>query len=396
MTKLYEALENCLNDIERGADVETVLFRYPDLADELRPILEASTKAREMSPPGPSPEIMRRNRAKLLQRAAEMREMKSAPARAGWFTPLQRAAVALTVLALIFASGTGLVRAASNTLPGDNLYRVKRGWEDVTVFFTFDGQKREFLEVEHENERLDELHELFASRRSAPVAFSGIVTRQNGSEWLVARIPILISPQTDLPDQPVPLGAAVRVAGQTQTDGSVLAEQIELLPPNAVLPEVEDEPLEEENQNGSNRQGGEERGAGSGGEAPRVTTTKTPKPESEPRMESFEGIVESIDSANEVWTINGQTADVSQAEIQGTPAVGATVKVEGYLDPDGVFVVTKAEIEDGGSNSGSGSGSNRNDNSRDDNSNDDSHNENDDDKSDGHGGNSGSGGGGDD
>jgi len=396
VTKLYEALENCLNDIERGADVETVLFRYPDLADELRPILEASTKAREMSPPGPSPEIMRRNRAKLLQRAAEMREMKSAPARAGWFTPLPRAAVALTVLALIFASGTGLVRAASNTLPGDNLYRVKRGWEDVTVFFTFDGQKREFLEVEHENERLDELHELFASRRSAPVAFSGIVTRQNGSEWLVARIPILISPQTDLPDQPVPLGAAVRVAGQTQTDGSVLAEQIELLPPNAVLPEVEDEPLEEENQNGSNRQGGEEPGAGSGGEAPRVTTTKTPKPESEPRMESFEGIVESIDSANEVWTINGQTADVSQAEIQGTPAVGATVKVEGYLDPDGVFVVTKAEIEDGGSNSGSGSGSNRNDNSRDDNSNDDSHNENDDDKSDGHGGNSGSGGGGDD
>jgi hypothetical protein len=34
-----------------------------------------------------------------------------------------------------FVSGTGLVRAAT-TLPGDNLYPVKRTWEDVLVLLT--------------------------------------------------------------------------------------------------------------------------------------------------------------------------------------------------------------------------------------------------------------------
>ena len=41
MNKLYETLDVCLKEIEQGADVDTVLFSYPELADELRPILEA-------------------------------------------------------------------------------------------------------------------------------------------------------------------------------------------------------------------------------------------------------------------------------------------------------------------------------------------------------------------
>jgi hypothetical protein len=45
MNKLYEVLEICLQEIEQGVDIDTVLFRYPDLADELRPILEASVNA---------------------------------------------------------------------------------------------------------------------------------------------------------------------------------------------------------------------------------------------------------------------------------------------------------------------------------------------------------------
>ena len=76
MNNLYETLEICLQDIEQGADIETVLFRYPDLADELRPILEASVNAKGMSVLAPSTEVVRRNRAKLLQHAAEMREAK--------------------------------------------------------------------------------------------------------------------------------------------------------------------------------------------------------------------------------------------------------------------------------------------------------------------------------
>src|SRR5262245_27188703 len=132
MNNIYEALEVCLESIDHGMDIETSLARYPDIADELRPILEASVNAKGMAGPAPSADAVRRNRAKFLQRATKMREaqVKSASA-PKWLSSLRRAAIALAVLVITFISGTGLVRASSNTLPGDNLYPVKRTWEDV-------------------------------------------------------------------------------------------------------------------------------------------------------------------------------------------------------------------------------------------------------------------------
>jgi hypothetical protein len=40
--QLYEALEYCLHAIEDGASPEAVLGRYPELAKELRPLIERS------------------------------------------------------------------------------------------------------------------------------------------------------------------------------------------------------------------------------------------------------------------------------------------------------------------------------------------------------------------
>jgi hypothetical protein len=375
---MYDVLEKCLLEIEQGADVDTVLFRYPEFADELRPILETSIKAKDMAVPAPSADIVRRNRAKILQHAAEMREAKVKPASRIWIASLRRLAVTLTVVLMLFVGGTGLVRAASNTIPGDDLYPVKRTWEDVLVLFTFNVQEREQLEFEHENERLDELDELFAEGRSVDVDFAGYVTRQSGSVWRVSGISVVTSPQTDLPDETVTIGAAVRIVGVTQSDGTVLAERIELLPAGSKLPEVEDdEPeIEQENSNGSDQPGEGESGSRSENEAPQVEVTETPEAEVQPKQESFEGTLESIDSKNNIWTVDGKKLDVSTAEITGTPVIGAAVKGEGYLDPNGIFVVTKIEIVDSGSG-GSNDNVNSNDNSNDDDSNDDNSNDND-------------------
>ena len=283
MNNLYEALEICLQDIEQGADIEIVLFRYPDLADELRPILEASVNAKSMAVLDPSAQMVRRNRAKVLQHAAEMRESKARSAsRRIWSVSLRRVAVTLVVVAILFASGTGLVRAASTTLPGDNLYPVKRTWEDVLLLFTFNLQQREALEIEHENKRLDELNELFAEGRSEKVDFAGLVTLQNGDQWLVAGVPVVISAQTEMPDQPVAIGNAVRVTGVTGGDGIVLAERVKLLPPGAKLPDVDDKrENEEESNEGPNQQNEDNSGTGSEGESPQGEETKTPEIESE-------------------------------------------------------------------------------------------------------------------
>ena len=190
-----------------------VLFRYPEHAEELRPILEVSVNAKSIAVPEPSADVVRRNRSKVLQHAAQMREAKAPSTRRLWSVPLRRALVTLMVVGVLFVSSTGLVRAASTTLPGDNLYPVKRTWEDVNILFTFNVQTREALEVEQENERLDELKNVFAAGRSVPVDFSGLVTRQNADLWLVAGVPVAVFAQTELPTQSIVVGNAVHVLG---------------------------------------------------------------------------------------------------------------------------------------------------------------------------------------
>ncbi len=278
MNKLYEALEICLQEIEQGADIDTVLFRYPDFADELRPILEASVGAKNMMASAPSIEVVRRNRAKVLQHAAQMRESKVRSSRRVWFASLRRVVVTLAVVTALFVSGTGLVRAASTTIPGDNLYPVKRTWEDVLLLFTFNLKQKEALEIEHENERLYELHELFAEGRGADVDFAGQVTSQNGNEWVVSGIPVVISSQTKLRDQGIVVGSAVRVEGHTQDNGAVLAEKIELLPPDAKLPNLNDE---KEDHEGEDQQKPDNSGTGSEDDKPKVEETQEPESDSE-------------------------------------------------------------------------------------------------------------------
>ena len=259
MNNMYEALEICLQDIETGADLETVLFRYPDLADELRPILEAAAGAKSMAAPVPSAEVVRRNRAKVLQYAAGQRESKAKSSQRFWLASLRRFAVTLAILTVLFVSGTGLVGASSNTLPGDNLYPVKRTWEGVRLFFTFNGQDREALALEQENERLHELNELLKDGRSEEVDFNGLVTSQNGNEWVVAGVRVLISSQTDIRDQGIVVGSPVEVRGITQGNGTVLAERIRLLSSEAKLPQVDNENESEEgNENNSGPGSGEE------------------------------------------------------------------------------------------------------------------------------------------
>jgi hypothetical protein len=380
---MHEVLEICLNEIEKGADVDAVLFRYPELEAELRPILEASVKAKAMAAPAPPQDVLQRNRAKLLQRAAELRERKNVPAlRRTWSVPLRRLLVSLAVVAMLFMSGTGLVRASSSTLPGDNLYPVKRGWENLLLAFTFDAERREALEFEHESERLEELFELIAQGRSAEVEFAGYVTRLSADEWRVSGVTVFISAGSELPEQQVVIGDAVRVHGRIQ-NGGVLADRIELLPPGSRLPEVKDEEpeIEEEEQEIE-----EESGVGPVVEATvaqAVTATPavpTPTAVFDPVEMTIEGVVSSIQ--NSLIVINGIAMDIQFAEIKGTPAVGVAAKAEGYINAGGVFIVERVEFRNASPNAGSDNTNDGDDNAGgdvNDNGNDDDDNDNDND-----------------
>ena len=63
--KLYNALEVCLHALETGADPGSVLNLYPELKDELAPLLEASRQARLLAiPDAPRSMQKRRGRSK--------------------------------------------------------------------------------------------------------------------------------------------------------------------------------------------------------------------------------------------------------------------------------------------------------------------------------------------
>lgn len=406
MNNLNDALEICLQEIERGTDVDTVLFRYPEFAEELRPILETAAKAKNAVVSDPTPDVVRRNRAKVLQHAAQIREANSQPMRGFWSVSIRRALVSLAVIAMLFISGTGLVRAASTTLPGDNLYPVKRTWEDMRVLFTFDVRAREALEVQHENERLKELSQLFREGRSAKVDFIGAVTNQDGDVWLVSNIKVVISAQTDLHDGAISHGDIVRVRGVTRSDWTVLAERVDLLNAGVPLPDLGDDSPEPERENNGNQNESNENNSDPGSGNDSSANDSNDNSDFDPEEVSLEGTVDSVNG--NIVVIDGQPMNISTADVRGTPAAGRRVKVEGYYNASGIFIVTRIEfLEDHSGDDNSGS--NDDDNDSNDNGNDNSDDNNDDDDDDNdhsgsggggdnedNGGNSGSGGGGDD
>jgi hypothetical protein len=236
MNNLYDVLEVCLQELENGANLETVLARYPDLAGELRPILKAAVMAHKRSEavPAPSQEAVRRGRAKLLQRASEMREAKLAP-RKRMIPFFQRLAISFTLAALFLSSGTGLVSASSSALPGENLYPVKLTWENVRLFFTFNEEYRETLEHTFENERLHEVNELLVEGRHETIRFAGVYMEVNGMTY-VSGIHIAVLDTSTLPTDPLLNGMAVEVTGHTNAEGFVDVESITLLPAGSAVP----------------------------------------------------------------------------------------------------------------------------------------------------------------
>lgn len=351
MNKMYDALEYCLQALENGADLDAALAHYPDLADELRPMLEAAIAAQDMTATQPSTDAMGRGRAKLMQHAAQMRKAK-APAPHRVIPALQRLSLALMIAAVLLSSGTGLVRASSTSLPGESLYPVKRTWEGMRLFFVFNTMKREVLQSEYENERLEEVGELLTEGRHASIQFAGVFTVVNGITY-VSGIPVLILDTTQLPAEGLKNGAAVILTGHTNAQGFVEADLVQILPAGSMVPlgvPLEIEEGENTHSSGSSLEGGS--GQTSGNETGGSDEQPNSSADSEPRNFQMEGTVESM--SNNILVVNGATVYLEQPEINGVITVGADVKVEGYYAPDGRFIVTKIEVKDSESNGNDG------------------------------------------
>jgi hypothetical protein len=344
MNDIYDVLETCLQSLENGADMETLLSKYPDMADELRPLLEASLRARSMAEhAAPSAAGMRRGRARLLQRAAEMREARAPQRRRQPVIPIfQRIAITLGITSALLLSGTGLVSASSSALPGENLYPVKRTWEDIRLLFVFNPNLREALRSEYEQERLHEVNELLAEGRHETIQFAGVYTKLASGDY-VSGIRVIFTSDTKVTPDLVD-GAAVVVTGRTNADGFVELFTVDLLPLGSPVPIGL--PVEVESQGGNlpaPQPGSQTESEPSSGHEAAIS------PASGEKQDEFriEGIVESFDGT--ILKLNGQILYSDQARVEGIVKPGSKVKAEGYYTSDGRFIVTKIKVDEEGS-----------------------------------------------
>lgn len=164
MPDTARALDECLQALQDQRNLQDVLRRYPHQRDELIALLRLSVDLNELSTVPPAdPAFRLRARNRMLSTAARRRGGRWTPAGIARRL-LPRPAVRAAGLAL--AAGvlvvTGLTVAAADSLPGQPLYVVKTGFEQVQLAVTLDAGANARLRLQLAERRLQEAQRLIA------------------------------------------------------------------------------------------------------------------------------------------------------------------------------------------------------------------------------------------
>ncbi len=135
------ALEDCLERLAQGENIQACLARYPEQAAELKPLLVAASRVERGTQLKPSAAFRARARNRLgTYMAAHPRSVQQPvlriPRPAKRLSPLSRLSFGMSALLLAFTvTGTALAQSA---LPGTALYSWKLASEQVWRAFSTD------------------------------------------------------------------------------------------------------------------------------------------------------------------------------------------------------------------------------------------------------------------
>ncbi len=164
-----DLLEECLSRVSAGeawpdGDLPDRVPYDEELLATVRLALEVREK---FHPPGPSAEFAAASRERLLRRMrAKPKTVPVARRRQPPFNWLMRPSFALVAVLAVFLmllSGAGTAYAARGALPGDALYGVKRGVEEVRLALSWSEGGDAALLSGYADERLAELEALLAA-----------------------------------------------------------------------------------------------------------------------------------------------------------------------------------------------------------------------------------------
>jgi hypothetical protein len=177
-TAQLQILDRCLTFIQSGkASIADCLQAYPEHVGFLKPLLLTALQTHSsLSPVGPSEAYIASTKTRILNQIHALKKessnLKSRSKPRRFLLP--RPALALLSLALVLmllASGIGVASVSADALPGDTLYSVKRGVEELRLFLTIRPDKDAELLLAFTTERLQEIEDLLEANPSQDLSF---------------------------------------------------------------------------------------------------------------------------------------------------------------------------------------------------------------------------------
>jgi len=260
---------DCLDDVEKGKSIDSILKAYPEHSAELKSILETAESLNSFKV-AHSLGAQAQSSSRFLEIAAAMKTVdrdRGRPIIMFW----RRIAFSAGIIAMILIISTAVVTFASQSaLPGDTLYGAKRTIEDFRLSLTTNTVLQDTLSSQFEDKRIAEIDALMAGGRDIDaLEFSGELAIQEDGSWIIAGLPIELTDATIITGQPE-TGDRVKVIADLR-NGELIALEISSQDPLEIMPDPESDgipspPVDEKT---------------TPAETPEPVPTTTPSPDSE-------------------------------------------------------------------------------------------------------------------
>lgn len=210
-------------------------------------------------------------------------------------------------------------------------FRVKAG-ETTVLHLSFDGEKSlrssqlgelllvpsVHLSVRNPVVPVKVAQRASDSRASKPIEIEGTISAIQDSQITVLGKPIFIRNNTKIEGRLV-LGGKARIKANISADGILIASEIRVSAPDAVVTPFTERPR------------------------PTVPVQVPPTATPRPAEVKFGGIIDSLSPG--VWLISGKEVIISdRTKIDGTPQVGAEVQIEAQIQSSGSIIATMVFI----------------------------------------------------
>jgi len=218
MSDFDTILDECIARIIEGEDLVNCEADYPDVADEILPLLEVGQQLQHVSIPRPSSDAVIMGQERMLS-ALSARKNGHSSIKSGLpvsFPAFLRYAgqklrvpkpkevwnmklvtrFAIAVVGLFLLGSVAAVQASAQSLPGDTLYPVKLAWEDVQLSLTKDEATLQKLTEQFRAERQMELAALLAEGRSAKLEITGVLESVGDGFLVVDGVTFLVDETT--------------------------------------------------------------------------------------------------------------------------------------------------------------------------------------------------------